>query len=116
MSIRNAIVSGALLLSSFFVGTVEPVKASNTYQETVSYYYNDSYYDYYAPEGYVCTKQSPLNIRYGPSKEYPIYSTFAKGTELWWMDTAYDSYGNVWYQVTDGYDYGWVSGQYVCWY
>lgn len=75
-------------------------------------YYNDPYDDH----AHVCTKSSALNVRYGPGTNYGVYTSFAKGTQVWYWDSAYDYYGNLWYQVTDGYSYGWVFGAYICQY
>lgn len=72
------------------------------------------YYEYGA--AYVCTNYSNLNVRYGPGTNYAVYTSFPKGTPVYYMDEAYASNGVLWYQVTDGYSYGWVSSGYICFY
>lgn len=79
-------------------------------------HYVDPYYDDANGHAHVCTKSSPLNVRYGPGTEYGVYTTFAKGTVVYYMDEAYAYNGRLWYQVTDGYSYGWVSSGYICFY
>ena len=79
-------------------------------------HYVDPYYDDPNGHAHVCTNYSPLNVRYGPGTNYAIYTSFPKGTVVYYMDEGYAANGKLWYQVTDGYSYGWVYGGYICFY
>lgn len=73
-------------------------------------------YSYNYPDGYVCTQRTGLNVRYGPGTEYPIYTVFPKGDEVWYWDYGYSNNGSLWYQVSNGVHYGWVHSSYICYY
>ncbi len=111
----KAAVFAAILIGGTGAAAIAETKIAphhtESNDEVVAYNYNYNY-----PDGYVCTKYTGLNVRYGPGTEYSVYTVFPKGDEIWWMDSSYSSNGAIWHQVSNGVHYGWVHSAYLCYY